>query len=228
MPPDVSGAITPCLPLLPRCIRCFSEPISVREYQARLTRLRNDNTGRPTGGEPADEELAVLVARGDEAALEGIFDRYKRPVFSLLLRVVCDRHLAEDLAQEVFLRVWRQACTYDPGKGRFSGWIFQIAHRAALDEIRRRNARPRQVRDDPARPACQPDATDASPGPEELCMIRDQREDVIGALSHLPVAQRETIEMKQSEIAELQRVPLGTVKTRTRLALERLRSHLAV
>ena len=65
-------------------------------------------------------------------------------------------------------------------------------------------------------------------------MIRDHREDVIGALSHLPVAQRETIEMmyygglKQSEIAELKRVPLGTVKTRTRLALERLRSHLAV
>jgi RNA polymerase sigma-70 factor (ECF subfamily) len=73
---------------------------------------------------------------------------------------------------------------------------------------------------------------DASPGPEELCVLGDHREAIGGVLSRLPVVQRETIEMayfdglKQSEIAEVQRVPLGTVKTRTRLALERLRSHL--
>ncbi|MDQ3328992.1 MAG: sigma-70 family RNA polymerase sigma factor [Chloroflexota bacterium] len=194
--------------------------------------MRDDVTEMFTGGELSDEELAVLVARGDEAALEGLYDRYKRPVFSLLLRMVGDRQVGEDLAQEVFLRVWRHACTYDPGKGRFSGWIFQIAHRAALDEIRRQAARPRRMRDDPARPPCVSDVADASPGPEEMCVMGDHREGIVVALSRLPVVQRETIEMayfdglKQSEIAELQRVPLGTVKTRTRLALERLRSHL--
>jgi RNA polymerase sigma-70 factor (ECF subfamily) len=185
-----------------------------------------------TGGEISDEDLAVLVARGDEAALGRLYDRHKRPVFFLLLRMVGDRYVAEDLVQEVFLRVWRHACTYDSGKGCFSGWIFQIAHRAALDEIRRRDARPRRVRDDPARPLYLLDVADASPGPEELCVLGDHREAIGGVLSRLPVVQRETIEMayfdglKQSEIAEVQRVPLGTVKTRTRLALERLRSHL--
>lgn len=107
-----------------------------------------------------------------------------------------------------------------------------VSRGAALDEIRRRNARPCQVCDDPARSPCLSGVAGSAPGPEELCVVGDRREGIVGALSRLPAAQRETIDLayysglKQSEIAELQRVPLRRVKIRTRLALERLRSQL--
>ena len=194
--------------------------------------MRDDVIKISAGEKLSDEALAVLVARGDEVALGDLYDRYQRPVFSMLLRMVRDRHAAEDLAQEVFLRVWQRARTYDPHMGRFSGWIFQIAHRAALDEIRRRNARPCQVRADPARSPCLPDVPDSAPGPEELCVMGDHREGIVGALSRLPAVQRETIELAyfggltQAEIAEHSATPIGTIKTRCKLALRKLRGYL--
>ncbi len=179
-----------------------------------------------------DGELMALVAGGDEAGLEALYDRYSRAVFSLLLRMLSDRQMAEDLAQEVFLRVWRQAGTYQPEKGRLGSWIFRIAHHAAVDEMRRRGARPRQMRDDPEGAESLLRVADASPGPPELLAMGIQREGIIEALSQLSVGQREVIEMAyfggltQSEIAEREGMPLGTVKTRTRLGLQRMRACL--
>ena len=84
-----------------------------------------------------DQEVVRHAVAGREAAYRELIRRYQRPVFSLLYRMVRDRELAEDLAQETFLKAWKALARFDPGR-RFSSWIFKIAHNSALDELRRR------------------------------------------------------------------------------------------
>lgn len=180
----------------------------------------------------ADEELVVLVGRGDEAGLGLLYDRYSRVVFSLILKVVRNQQVAEELTQEVFLRVWQQAGTFEQERGRFTSWVLGIAHNLAIDETRRRKARPQQVYDDPDSPRSLLDVADRSPEPDELALGGIRREYIVEALTKLPSPQREVIELSyfegftQSQIAEHKGEPLGTIKTRTRLALQRLRTNL--
>ncbi len=180
-----------------------------------------------------DEELAARVGRGDEAGLGLLYDRYARVVYSLALKMVRNQQIAEELTQEVFVRVWQQASTYSREKGRFSNWLFGIAHHLAIDELRRRKARPQQVYDNPDAPSSLLDVTDNAPGPDEQAFGGIRREYIIEALAQLPVPQREVLEMSyfggltQSEIADQQGEPLGTIKTRTRLGLQRLRTNLS-
>jgi RNA polymerase sigma-70 factor (ECF subfamily) len=184
------------------------------------------------GAQPADEQVAARVSGGDEGALGVLYDRYSRAVYSLILRMVRDQQAAEDLTQDVFLRVWQQAGTYSREKGRFVSWILGIAHNAAVDELRRRKARPQQVYEDPAATRSFLDMADGSPGLDELALNGVRREAIVEALALLPRDQREVIELAyfgghtQSQIAVLTGQPLGTIKTRTRLALHRLREAL--
>ncbi|MDP9378738.1 MAG: sigma-70 family RNA polymerase sigma factor [Chloroflexota bacterium] len=184
------------------------------------------------GVQPEDEELLAQVGRGDENGLSVLYDRYARVVYSLILRVVQNRQVSEELTQEVFLRVWQQASTFHRDKGRFASWLFGIAHHIAIDELRRRKARPQQVYDDPSISRSMLDVTDGEPEPEEIALGGIRREYIIEALSQLPENQREVLELSyfggltQSQIAERRGEPLGTIKTRTRLGLQRLRSNL--
>ncbi|MBA2362977.1 MAG: sigma-70 family RNA polymerase sigma factor [Chloroflexia bacterium] len=179
-----------------------------------------------------DEELATRVGQGDEAGLGLLYDRYARVVYSLTLKMVRNQQVAEELTQEVFVRVWQQASTYSREKGRFSSWLFGIAHHLAIDELRRRKARPQQVYDDPDVPHSLLDVMDNVPGPDEQAFGGIRREYIIEALARLPVPQREVLELSyfggltQSEIADQRGEPLGTIKTRTRLGLQRLRTNL--
>jgi len=170
--------------------------------------------------------MARLAMR-DIKAFEALYDRYGTLVYSTALRVVGDVQLAEDISQEVFLRIWRRPDYYVPQRGRFVTWLLSVARNGAVDQIRTRGRRRRHeaageesARDLPA---------DEGRDPALMAQLADERQKVRRALTSLPPEQRRVIEMAyyggytQQEIAELLGQPLGTVKTRIRLAMQKLR-----
>jgi RNA polymerase sigma-70 factor (ECF subfamily) len=169
----------------------------------------------------------AAIARGDERALGLLYDRYAKAVFSLAVRVTQDRELAEEITQEVFLRVWRNAGGFAVERGRLVTWLLSIAHHQAIDQLRRRSARPTVVAstDDLAIQALPDLRTDV----EEEAWLRIQRDSVTTALGALPEPQRRVIVLAyfrgltHVEIAGTLNEPMGTVKTRLRLGIERLR-----
>jgi len=178
----------------------------------------------------SDEELLAGVAAGDSAALGMLYDRYATTVYSLALRTLGDPQAAEELVQEALLRVWRQASSYQRGRGAPTTWIFGIARNLAIDELRKRGSRPQSVGGDPDEQLAQLESGDDDPAEQAFAHI--QHEIVTGALGQLPPVQREVLELayysglSQSEIARRLGDPLGTVKTRMRLGLQRLRTLL--
>lgn len=181
-----------------------------------------------------DEALLTRLASGDRAALSPLYDRYAGPVFALLLRIVAERAVAEDLLQEVFVRVWQRADTYQIGRGRPLTWVLGIAHNLAIDEVRRRRRRPqgtdeREVGQLEERLAAVP-STEA--GPEEQAWAQHRRQQIGVALAQLPPAQRVIIELAyfegytQSQMSDQLGEPLGTIKTRLRLGVHKLREAL--
>ena len=179
-----------------------------------------------------DEFLVTKVGTGCHSALALLYGRHSPVVFSLILRIVQNRQVAEELTQEVFMRVWQRSSTFHNDRGSVRSWMLGIAHHLAIDDIRRRQARPRQIYTDPAGEHLAPEVVDNSPEPSEIVLNRIRREQISGMLAALPASQREVIEMAyfggmtQAEIAKQRGEPLGTVKTRTRLGLQRLRSGL--
>lgn len=178
----------------------------------------------------ADEALLTRLASGDRAALGLLYDQYAGVLLALLLRIVHDRAVAEELLQEVFLRVWQRATTYQAGRARVLTWLMGITHNLAIDEIRRQQRRPQAVQGrEPIQLLALPSG---EAGPDELAWLRQQRQYVHQALAQLPVAQRTIIELAyfggytQSQIATHLGQPLGTVKTRLRLGLQKLREEL--
>jgi RNA polymerase sigma-70 factor (ECF subfamily) len=185
------------------------------------------------GKEASDETLAVQVSRGDSSALETLYDRYASTVLGILLRVVGDRAAAEDVLQETFWRVWRSAGTYQPQRGSFSAWLFRIARNLAIDAFRRRNGRPQPIADMDDGDS----KIDQTPDPDmdvaEQAQALFKYKQVRSALASLPYVQRQVIEMAyfygmtRQEIAEATGEALGTIHTRARLALQKLRQELA-
>jgi RNA polymerase sigma-70 factor, ECF subfamily len=181
--------------------------------------------------ERADEAARVArVAEGDSGALAELYDAHARTLYSLALRVLGDQADAEDVLQEVFAQVWRQAARYDMRRGNVAAWLLTIARTRAIDRLRARRARPDTA-------AATEDATGllaaplADPG-DVLAAERDAQR-VRAALHQLPLLQRLAIELAyfegltQSEIAERLEQPLGTIKTRIRLGLLKLRDALS-
>ncbi len=180
---------------------------------------------------PTDDELMAALMLGELAALERLYDRYASLVFSVSLRVLYDRQLAEDVTQEVFLRLWRRPQSYDPERGRLLSWLMSVTRNRAIDERRRltRRSRSEQYQEPPQEPVREPNVLD---DPQVALALTELRRIVRGAMSALPPAQREVIELgyfgglTQTEISARTGVPLGTVKTRVRLALRKLRATL--
>jgi RNA polymerase sigma-70 factor (ECF subfamily) len=177
-----------------------------------------------------DEQLMARLAMRDIKAFEALYDRYGTLVYSTALRVVGDVQLAEDIAQEVFLRIWRRPDHYVPQRGRFVTWLLSVARNGAVDQIRTRGRRRRHetAGDEAAREL----PADEGRDPALMAQLADERQKVRHALTNLPAEQRRVIEMAyyggytQQEIAELLSQPLGTVKTRIRLAMQKLRAAL--
>ena len=172
----------------------------------------------------SDEALPALVARGDEAALAELYDRFGRVAYGLALRIVRDQTLAEDAVQDAFLAAWRTAVSFDPGRGKASTWLLTLVHRRAVDVVRREERRRAEALD--ADPVAGGESTD------ETAEVREERRRVQAALAQLPPDQRQALELayygglSQSELAERLGVPLGTVKSRMFVALARLRDLL--
>ena len=186
----------------------------------------------PRSDEPTDASLATRVGNGDSDALAILYSRYNRVVFSFAIRVVGDVGSAEELTQEVFIRVWRQGGSYQQSRGAFLTWLLSITHNMAIDEIRRRKRRPLLQE-----PANEEDETlfavsDPKADVETEAWLSSLRGLVREALRQIPESQRTAIELAyfsgltQREIAERLNEPLGTIKTRMRLGLLKLRDHL--
>ena len=178
-----------------------------------------------------DAELIELVANGDARALEVLYDRYSRIVYSFALRIVGDPLLAEEILQEVFFRVWQQGSGFQSNRGSLVTWLLSITHNLAIDEVRKRNRRPQKAdSEDPelVLSAMADESTDI----EQEVWLSGVRTAIVEALDRVPKEQRDVIELAyfrgltQREIAESLGQPLGTVKTRMRLGLQKLREQL--
>ena len=191
-----------------------------------MTQEITPNTA-PIPDEISDAELMVSVAVGNSAAMELMYERYSRPVFSFALRMLADRDHAEDLMQEVFLRAWRRANRFSDSRGTLISWLLSITHNMAIDEIRKKQRRPQKA--DAKEPELlMGSLRDTDEPVEEQVLMSANGEVIRSALAEIPENQRVVLElgyfrgMTQREISERLDVPLGTIKTRMRLALKKL------
>jgi RNA polymerase sigma-70 factor (ECF subfamily) len=182
--------------------------------------------------EPSDEQLVTNLDGAEvEAALSALYDRYSRTVFGVGLKILGDRSMAEELVQEVFLKVWRSSGTFDSARGSFSSWLYRVTRSVALDLYRKRARRVRPVSDGQSPIAAE---RDPSAGPQEVVDESWLSWRVSRALEVLDAPHREVIDLayfsglSQREISEQTGIPLGTVKTRTASAYKSLRRELAV
>lgn len=177
-----------------------------------------------------DRDLIARIAIGDQQAVAELYNRYATPAFSLALRVVGDRESAEEIVQEAFLRIWNHAASFDPQRGRFASWLLSIIHNLAVNELRRRRSRPQVA---PGADEMLVNLYEPTAGPEELAWASARRTLIRSAMTELPQAQRQALELAffrgltQVEIANLLGDPLGTVKTRIRLGMQKLSRLLA-
>ena len=186
-----------------------------------------------TAHENEDAQLVARLANGDEAALEPLYDRYGKLIFSLALRIVHDSTTAEEVTQEVFVRLWRNAASFAAERGSVHTWLLRITHNLALNEVRRRQSRP--VAADHFDWAVEGTLLvdhHQEGDPATALWLRERSDTIQHALKQLPEPQRRAIELaffgglSQAEVAAALGDPLGTVKSRIRVGMQRLRELL--
>ncbi len=174
-----------------------------------------------------DEQLITLIAHGEKDALEVFYNRYARSVFSLARYMLRDQTLAEEATQDIFLNLWLKASSYNPQRGTPRAWFMSVAHHRIIDVIKARNRRTKSTNQVPHELLDIHPSAEAST--EDIVQQNLDREQILAALSDLPEGQREVVILayfegySQSEIASKLDQPLGTVKTRVRLAMQKLR-----
>lgn len=182
-----------------------------------------DSVNGRTSGNPDDEELLARVGRADKAAFELLYTRYSRSIYSLVMGLLGELNAASEITQEVFLSIWQQAVRYDSSRGSARSWILAVAHHKAVDGLRRKKVRTTQS------------LTQDTESGEDLVQValgRVQAEHVRQALTELSQPQRDVLVLAyyggltQQEISHRLDLPLGTVKTRMRDGLLKLRSRL--
>jgi RNA polymerase sigma-70 factor, ECF subfamily len=187
----------------------------------------------PSSAPLADHDLVARAAGGDEQALGTLYDRYGGVLYAVAYRVVGQRADAEDVVIEAFAQAWRDAIRFEATRGSVAGWLTMIARSRALDLVRARSRRDRitasAVADQPQR---SPAMGDWRADPSDSYDHAERRQQVQAALQTLSPPQRQAIELaffeglSQSEIAERLEEPLGTIKTRVRLGMQKLRDSL--
>lgn len=189
----------------------------MHEDQSRLNRQSDDLASR---------RLIRLVAQNsDRQAFSDLFDRLAPRLKSFMLKSGAGPELAEDLVQEAMLAIWTKAGLYDPERGSVTTWVFTIARNLRIDRIRRESSMPLTDLDDY-------DEASGDPASDEIVSKREEQEYVARALKEIPPEQREVLmlsfveDVPQTEIAARLKLPLGTVKSRMRLAYNRLRKSL--
>lgn len=172
-------------------------------------------------------QLMAQVASGDQLAFATLYDATSRVVFGIVLSVVRDRAQAEEVTQEIYVEAWTSAPKFDAARGSVSGWLNTIAHRRAIDRVR---SAQRSTQRDQRHAEAELQLVEADTS--DIVVSRDEARRVRDALLTLPEAQRTAVQLAyfegrtHSEVAEYLEVPLGTVKTRIRDAMRRLRTQL--
>lgn len=182
---------------------------------------------RPVTATPSDDASVVRrIAEGDESALATLYDRWAQPVYSLVAHFLKDADGAEDVVEETFWQVWQRASSYDASRGTVRTWILTIGRSRALDRIRSRKRNREDIGTDLSF------VRDPRPDPAQEVEGAERGQLVYSALCELPEDQRRALELayfrglSQSEIAEFLGEPLGTIKTRMRLGMQKLRNKL--
>lgn len=175
-----------------------------------------------------DSELVELVAQKDAGALEALYERYGRPAYSLARRILTEETLAQDVVQEVFLSLWRDARRFDAGRGTVATYLLSMTHHRAVDVVRREeNLRRWRTSDEGLELEADPKVR-----VEDEVLTSERRAEVRSALQELPPAQREALLLAyfggytQREVAALVGVPLGTVKTRMAAGMRKMKEAL--
>ena len=180
----------------------------------------------------SDESLIGLIAQARPEALSELYNRYGRMVFGLAVNTVGDAATAEEITQDVFHRVWERAGQYRADQAKVSTWLTSIARHRAIDQLRRQGARPE--RQSIGWADVSPQAEPSADGPEQSVELAIQQQCIRAAVAQLPEEQKQVLAMayfrgySQTAIAEALSLPLGTVKTRIRLAMDKLRGTLRV
>ena len=192
---------------------------------------RTPSYSTESGSNADDVALIKRIVDADETALGAVYDRWARTLYSLVLHLLKDPDEAEDVVEETFWQAWKKADKYEPSKGAVSTWLVTIGRRKALDRLRSK----KRHREDPIEgDRTFLDIPSQAQDPSQDVEHAELREHLRVALLELPPEQREVLElgyftgMSQSEIAEATGQPLGTVKTRMRLAMQKLREPLSV
>lgn len=197
---------------------------------SRDTRSPVSNSGPRASGDVSDEALLVRTGQGDRDAFATLYDRFDRRVYGLVRKIVRDPTLARDTTQEVMTELWRTAPRFDPGRGNAVSWVLTLAHRRAVDTVRREQSARDRVDAVGRREAAGRPFDDVS----ETVTMADEHREVRRALDALTELQRQAIEMAYfqamtyREVARRLDVPLGTIKTRIRDGMIRLRDTMGV
>ena len=176
----------------------------------------------------ADEDLMQLVRRGDTSAFEVVYDRHATAAFSLAYRMTGTRNVAEDVVQEAFLSLWRSGARYDRTRGSVRTWVLGIVHNRAIDALRRSMVHDRRRASDEGIE----ERLESGDRTDVEAARRDEAREVRSALAALPPEQSRVIELayfggfSHSEIASMLETPIGTVKGRMRLGLQKMRGEL--
>lgn len=204
------------------------DPVPSEGSQGTLGDVLYPKKGKSLVSEQEWAALVRAVATGDEAALHALYDRAHRPVYTLIVRITANRETAEELTMDVFHDVWRRASHYDPANGTVLGWIMNQARSRAIDRLRfdQRKKRIAPSADEPAQ------LTEAA-DPHDLLAFKQQSEILRSALTSLTPDERQAIEaaffseLTYAEVAARLDAPLGTIKSRIRSGLQKLRQVLA-
>ncbi|WP_142830842.1 RNA polymerase sigma factor [Planococcus soli] len=172
-----------------------------------------------------DTSLYLRISDQDKEALEQLYDRYEKILFSFLYKMLEDRDLAEEALQEVFIKIWRGKGVYDESKGKFTSWLFRMAQNTAIDLIRKRKK--------PTVPIEEAAQTASNDAPVDVQVEwQEKQEQIQTAVQHLSAEQQKMIDLfyfkghTHETIADMCDIPLGTVKSRIRLALKKLKTSL--
>lgn len=176
-----------------------------------------------------DEDLLQLIGQQDPDALEALYDRHAQTVYNLIVRIVRDSAIADEILQETFWQVWQKASDFS-GQGAVAAWLYRIARNKSLDLLRRQKARPQPVKtaSEAEETALWSQLNSETPAVERVVEQRATQSELRQALAEIPDEQRHCLELayfeglSQRQIAEQTNTPLGTVKTRIRIGLEKL------
>ncbi|WP_068774718.1 RNA polymerase sigma factor [Paenibacillus sp. FJAT-26967] len=177
-----------------------------------------------------DTQLIRSIMDKDAASLEQLYDRYERPIYAFAYRIVKDTMMAEEVVQELFMRIWNHAERYEDTHGKLTTWMFAITRNIAIDILRKKHTRTTNQLGEPDQIM---QMADTGRGTEEQAELHLMGLEIAAAMEHLNEDQKKVIDLiyfegyTQQEVSDNQSIPLGTVKSRVRLAMKQLKERLS-